>query len=153
MHSTDEADFRFLTAADAVIRLRIAADERGQAELQVFGNRAGLLSLANVLLWFVADASGREFLGFGELPFVQVEPPLVVFLRLTDADGTGQHGILRRTDRGEQFEWSIPEDDLERVALIIHRLVCIPWHEYDRLMMGAGSDAEVQIRLTDGMSH
>jgi hypothetical protein len=107
--SPDEADYRFLTAPGAAVRVRLAADERGQPELQVFGNRAGLLSLANVLLWLVANARQREFLALAELPFVHVEAPLSVCLRLTDTDATGRDGLLCRTDRGEQFEWSVPE--------------------------------------------
>ena len=147
--SPDEADYRFLTAPGAAVRVRLAADERGQPELQVFGNRAGLLSLANVLLWLVANAWRREFLALAELPFVHVEAPLAVCLRLTDADATGRDGLLYRTDRGEQFEWAVPEDDLKRVALLVHRLVSNPGHEYERLRVAEGSTAEVHVRMTD----
>jgi hypothetical protein len=147
--SPDEADYRFLSSPGAAVRVRLAADEQGQAELQLFGNRAGLLSLANVLLWLVANAWRREFLAPAELPFVHVEAPLSVCLRLTDADATGCDGLLSRTDRGEQFEWAIPEDDLKRVALLIHRLVSKWGHEYDRLIMAEGSAAGVQVRMVD----
>jgi hypothetical protein len=136
-------------APGAVVKARLAADEQGQSELQVFGNRAGLLSLANVLLWLVANAWRREFLALAELPFVQVEAPLAVCLRLTDAAATGRDGVLSRTDRGEQFEWSIPEDDLQRIALLVHRLASNPGHEYDRLLVAEGSAAGVHVRMTD----
>jgi hypothetical protein len=147
--SPDEADYRFLAVPGAAVELRLAADDRGQPELQVFGNRAGLLSLANVLLWLVANAWRREFLTFGELPFVQVEAPLAVGLRLTDAEASGRDGLLRRTDRVAQFEWAVSEDDLQRVALVVHRLASDPAHEYDRLTMAEGSAAGAHVRMTD----
>ena len=147
--SPDEAEYRFLTAPGAAVRLRLAADERGQPELQVFGNRAGLLSLANVLLWLLANAWRREFLAFAELPFVHVEVPLAVCIRLTDAEATGRDGLLCRSDRGGQFEWAVSEDDLRHVALVVHRLASHPGHEYDRLSVDEGSAAEVHIRMTD----
>jgi hypothetical protein len=147
--SGDEADYRFLTAPGAAVSVRLAADEQGQPELQLFGNRAGLLSLANLLLWLVANAWRRELLSLAELPFVQVETPLAVCLRLTDAEATGRDGLLWRTDRGEQFEWSVSEDDLQRVALVVHRLASNPGHEYDRLLMAEGSAAAVHVRMTD----
>jgi hypothetical protein len=147
--SPDAADYRFLAATGAAVSVRLAADERGQPELQVFGNRAGLLSLANVLLWLVANAWRREFLTLAELPFVHVEAPLVVCLRLTDAEATGRDGLLFRTDRGQQFEWALSEDDLRGVALVVHRLASDPGHEYDRLRVIEGSAAEVHVRMTD----
>lgn len=127
----------------------MAADERGHPELQVFGNRAGLLSLANALLWLVANAWRREFLSLAELPFVWVETPLAVCVRLTDREATGRDGLLLRTDQGQQFEWAISEEDLQRVAVDIHRLVSRPEHEYDRLRMVDGSTADVHVRMTD----
>src|SRR5262249_24765309 len=137
--SPDEADYCFLTAPGASVKLRLAAEERGQPELQVFGNRAGLLSLANVLLWLGAHPWRREFLALAELPFVQFEAPLSVCLRLTEGDPTGRDGLLCRTDRGEQFEWAVAEEDLQRVALVIHALASDPGHEYDRLLLAEGS--------------
>jgi hypothetical protein len=51
--SPDEAEYGFLTVPGASLRIRLVP---GPPELQVLGNRAGLLSLA-------------------ELPFADVEPP------------------------------------------------------------------------------
>jgi len=86
---------------------------------------------------------------FAELPFMQVEVPLSVCLRLTDAEGTGRAGMVRQMDREGQFEWSISEDDLERVALLLHRLASNPGHEYDRLSVEDGSAVGIQFRMTD----
>jgi hypothetical protein len=146
---SDKAAYRFLTTPDAQVHCRLATNERGQPELQLFGNRAGILSLANVLLWLVANAWRREFLSLGELPFMHLEAPLAVCLRVMMADPTGRDGLLSRTDRGEQFEWVVPEDNLQRVALTLHRLACRPEHEYDRLLLADGSSAAIHVRMTD----
>ena len=146
---SDEADYLFLTVPSAVVRIGLGTSENGPAEIQVVGNRAGLLSLANVLLWLVANAWRREFLGLGELPFVQFEASLTISIRLSVEEATNRDGLLSRTDRGEQFEWTIGEDDLKRVALHVHRLASNPGHEYVRLRLSEGSSAEVQVRMTD----
>jgi hypothetical protein len=74
---------------------------------------------------------------------------LSVCLRLTVEEATNRDGLLTRADRGEQFEWVISEDDLRRVALLMHRLTCSPAHEYDRLLMAEGSAAGVHVRIAD----
>jgi hypothetical protein len=148
-NSSDDADYRFLTAAGATVWVRLGADKHGRHELQIFGNRAGLLSLANVLLWLVANSWRREFLTLAELPFVRIELPLAVNVRMTATEPTGRDGLVCRTDRGEQFEWTISEDDLLRVALVVNRLVSDPGHEFDRLLLGEGSAAEIHVRMTD----
>src|SRR4051794_32165895 len=117
----DDAEYRFLALPGASVEARL---EPAVPELQLFGNRAGVLSLANVLLWLVTNAWRRELLSLAELPFVRVEPPLAVCLRVTAEEATGRDGLLSRNDRGQQPEWELAEDDLERVALQIHRLAC-----------------------------
>ena len=124
---------------------------QGQPELQIFGNRAGLLCLTNVLLWFVANAFRREFLSLGDLPFVQEEGSVSVCIRLTTEDRKGDHGVLFRTDKDAQLEWVISEHDLQEVALLMHRLISVPEHEYDRLQMAADTEAGVQVRMTDAV--
>jgi hypothetical protein len=145
--SLDTDEYQFLSTPGADLQPRLATSE-GAAEIQIFGNRAGLLSFANILLWFMANAWRREFLSLAELPFVHFEHLLSVCIRLTD-DQHAWHGLISRTDRGAQFEWLMSEDDLQRVALLVHRLVSGPGHEYDRLEVAEGSEAGVQIRMTD----
>ena len=78
----DDADeYRFLTTTGARVECRLEFVDDAH-ELQLFGNRAGLLSLANILLWFVANAWRRELLSLGEQGFVQLTPPLSVGIRL-----------------------------------------------------------------------
>jgi hypothetical protein len=147
--SPDDADYQFLTAPAATVQVRLAADPPAGLELQIFGNRAGLLSLANVLLWLVANAWRREFLALSELPFVQSEAALSIRIRLTADEASGRDGLLTRSDAGEQLEWLISEDDLRRVALGMHSLACRPSHEYDRLEMAEGSAAIIHVRMID----
>jgi hypothetical protein len=118
-------------------------------ELQIFGNRCGLISLANTMLWFAANAWRREFLSLAELEFVELAGQLSVGFRLTDNEGLATHGIISRRDNHNLLEWTVSENGLIRVALLIHRLACRPEHEYDRLLME--SDMGVQIRLTDAV--
>jgi len=102
--SGDAAEYRFLTAPGACVQCRLV-EQQGGRELEVFGNRAGLLSLANILLWFVANAWRREFLSFGELGIVQLAGRLAVCLRIADEMPADSHGTLHLQDRGASLEW------------------------------------------------
>ena len=146
--SGDAAEYRFLTMSGSCVRCDLV-EEQGGRDLQVFGNRAGLLSLANILLWFVANAWRREFLSFGELGFVQLDGGLSVCLRIADEVSADSHGILHRQDSGESLEWVITEEGLKQVALWMHGLVSKPSHEYDRLLVAQGSECGVHVRMTD----
>jgi hypothetical protein len=149
--SPDHEDYRFLTASGADVQVRLANGGEGRSELQIFGNRAGLLSLANVVLWFVANAWRREFLTLNELPFIHCEGTLSICLRMMDQDETGQDGLLSVLDQGNHLEWAIAEDDLRRVALTVHKLVSRPGHEYDRLSLADASVTQIHIRMTDAV--
>ena len=148
--SGDAAEYRFLATPGACVQCRLV-EEQGGRELQVFGNRAGLLSLANILLWFLAIAWRREFLSFGELGFVQLDGRLRVCLRIADEVPADSHGVLHRQDRGESLEWAITEEGLKQVALWMHSLVSKPGHEYDRLLVTEESECGVHIRMTDAV--
>jgi hypothetical protein len=149
--SPDEADYQFMTSPGAKVEMRLA-DATDGPELQLFGNRAGLLSLANILLWFTAHAYWREFLPLTELPFVRTEGILSVSLHMTAEEPTNRDGSLVRSDSGEQIQWTISEDDLLRVALSVHRLASMPGHEYDCLKLSERSVAGIQIRMTDALA-
>ena len=100
--SGDTAEYRFLTMPGACVQCRLA-QEQAARELQLFGNRAGLLSLANILLWFVANAWRREFLSLGELGFAELDGKLAVCLRIADDVLAGSHGIVHLRDRNESL--------------------------------------------------
>jgi hypothetical protein len=146
--SGDAAEYAFLTTPGARVQCRLV-EESGGTDLQVFGNRAGLLSFANLLLWFVANAWRREFLSFGELGFVHLEGRLAVSLRIADEVPADSSGILHLRDRAESLEWEVAEEGLKQVALWMHSLVSTPGHEYDRLLVADGSECGVHVRMTD----
>lgn len=146
--SGDAAEYRFLTAPGACVRCRLV-EEHGGRELQVFGNRAGLLSLANILLWLVANAWRREFLSLGELAFMLLDGGLAVCLRIADEVPADSHGVLHLQDRAASLEWAISEEGLRRVAICVHSLVSKPGHEYDRMLVAEGSYCGVHVRMTD----
>jgi hypothetical protein len=138
-----------MTAPGAQLVLRLEADAKGQPEVLLRGNRAGLLSLANVVLWLRALVWRRELLSFGELPFVENDGHVALHIRV-GANGTaGGHGVLKRLDHGDEFEWTIHEDDLQSVGLVVHRLAANPDEEYVRLEMESGSAAGIHIRMAD----
>jgi hypothetical protein len=144
----DRDEYQFLARNDAAVHVRLDGG-RADRKLLISGNRAGLLALANVLLWLVANAYRREFLSLAELPFVRLAGAEHVVIRVSADDGDGRDGLLKSGDGGEQVEWEIAEEDLQRVALMIHRIVSQPEHEYERLRVGDGSDAGVEVRLSD----
>ena len=84
-----------------------------------------------------------------ELPFVEAKAPMRLLIRVGAGDATGSHGSIRTNEPGVDFEWLIPEDDLEAVGLSIHRLAASPNAEYQRLRVEAKSDVGIQIRMTD----
>ena len=147
--TNDEAHIRFMTVPGAHLAVGLGTDDGGRVELLLFGNRAGLLSLANVVLWLRAMASRRELLSFGDLPFVETTDSIALHIRVGADDATGSHGAVRKLDRGAEFEWAIPEDDLQGVGLSIHHVAANPEYEYERLAVEAGSAAGIQVRMTD----
>jgi hypothetical protein len=150
--SPDDEACRFLTSPGATLDVQLGADLLlGLPELQIFGNRAGILSLANVLLWLNAKAQ-RELLSLGELTFIHMQGSLSVCVRLDGGETTGRDGRIWRMDRGEQFEWVFSDDDLRRVALKMHSLACRPGHEYDRLYVAEESAVGVHVRMTDALA-
>ena len=141
-----------MTLSGASVQLRFVSSLGTKPELQIFGNRAGLFSIANLFLWLHANASRREFLTLGDLPFVDVESSLSVLIRMTAEETTGTNGTIRLKDTSQQLEWRIAEEDVQKLALLIHRLASVPEHEYDRLQMHPESEASVHIRMSDAKS-
>jgi hypothetical protein len=152
MNPTDQEEFSFLTSPGAVLNVALWR-ESDRSEIRLYGNRSGLLALANVLLWLLANSHGRELLSLHELPFANVALPLSIVLRVTDEEPAPQEefasGLIVLLDGGEQYEWRLSEDELKRVALDIHSVACVPEREYSRLLHRDGSEAEVEVRMTD----
>jgi len=144
----DAAEYAFFTTARACVECRVAPAQDG-VELQIFGNRVGLLSLANIFLWFLANSYRREFLSLAELGFVHLDAQLSVSIRIDDDSPIKSHGCVRWLDKGELLEWAISEEGLQWAALWIHRLVSKPCHEYDKLLMAPDSECDIHVRMTD----
>ncbi len=147
----DSGEYDLLTLPDADVVVRLAQQLGRPVEIEVLGNRQGILSLANALLWLYANAFRREFMSLTGLPFVRkAEVALVVRVLEQDNDDPG-HGWLQQLDVGVQFEWQLPEDDLVRLALLLHRLGCCPEHGYDMVPVGEANrrrtDATVRVEL------
>jgi hypothetical protein len=138
-----------MTAPGAHLVLRLETDAKGQPELLLSGNRSGLLSLANVLLWLHAMAWRRELLSLGELPFVEPQGSVALHIRVGANGATAGHGVVQKLDRGDEFEWTIQEDDLQSVGLAVHRLAANPDDEYTRLEVASASAAGIHIRMAD----
>lgn len=144
----DAKEYEFLTLPRAELDCRLVATSEG-LELQFFGNRAGILSLSNGLLWLHANAWRREFFSLGELPFVHLEGRLSVCIRQSGGAKSDGHGSICRMDQGESLEWELTEGELTQVGLCLHRLASSPEHEYDRLLLADGSACCVHVRMTD----
>ncbi len=147
--TSDEAHVRFMTAPGAHLSCSLEGDANSRPEVLLRGNRSGILSLANVLLWLRAVASRRELLSLGELPFVEFKGNIALHIRVGAESATGRHGVVQKLDRGNEFEWTIQEDDLQAVGLSVHWLATNPAHEYTRLEVESESAADIHIRMAD----
>src|SRR5687768_6558196 len=102
----DRADYSFFASADAAVDVRLGGTHAGRV-LFISGNRAGLLALANVLLYLFANSWRRELLSLREVPFVRMEGTAHVVVRVMQADPSGDDGLLLELDAGDQLEWQI----------------------------------------------
>ncbi len=144
---SDESEYQLLTQPGAVLTISLCPPFDGLPVIHLLGNREGMLSLANVLLWLHANCSRREFLSITALPFVRQQGMLALSIRVLMEDATSNYGWLKLLDKGQQFEWRLPEDDLETLGLRVHRLACAPEHGYDRLPDTQRGDAWVWLEL------
>src|SRR5207245_369103 len=94
-----------VTAPGAYLSCSLEGDAKGRPEVLLRGNRSGILSLANVLLWLRAVASRRELLSLAELPFVEFKGNIALHIRVGAESATGGHGVVQKLDRGNEFEW------------------------------------------------
>jgi hypothetical protein len=145
---TDTDEYQFLSGPDATVTVQLDARRASQPCLLIHGNRAGLLALANVLLWLVANGWRREFLSLAELPFVHMDGAIRLVVCMTDDDATGRDGVVIPIDGQEQYEWSVAEPDLERLAVDIHGIVANPAREYLAARVDPAGTG-IEIRMLD----
>jgi hypothetical protein len=146
---SDDTEFALFTLPDAELTISYRHESGKVPEVCLFGNRQGIISLANLLLWLLANSSRKEFLAVTGLPFVSVEGAASLTIRLTDTEESGNYGLVHALDKGSQFEWELSEDDLRNLSLSVHHLGSMPEHEYDIFPLGNKTDVRVHIRLTD----
>lgn len=146
---TQESEYKFFALAGAKLTVSLRREFKKPAEICVFGNRAGVGSLANLLFWLLGNSYQSEVLPVTSLPFVDVKDRVSLAIRLVDGDGNGNLGSIRAIDENSQFEWELAEKDLRGLALAVHRLACRPEHEYDIFPLGEDTEANFHIRLTD----
>ena len=146
----DDAEYRFFVAPGAMLRASLFEGMApAKRTLRLWGNRPGILSLANVLLAFQGNAGDREFMALTGLPFVEVDDQLSVIVRLTDGEATGHHGFVSSTDQVKQLEWAIADGDLQQVSLWVHRIAADPAQEYARLLLTDESVVDIEVRLIE----
>ena len=110
---------------DAALHARLTSRHPGQPILEIVGNRSGLLSLGNLLLWVSSDPSSHESLSLTELSFVRVESALCIRV-IQEMESGARPGTIRRTDHSAQFEWMLSDDALRLAALGIINVAFTP---------------------------
>jgi len=80
------------------------------------GNREGIFSLGNLLLWISTAPVEHESLSITGLPFVHAKSTLCLIVVQT-MDSDEQCGHLVRTDKDKQFQWFITDGQLQAEAV------------------------------------
>ena len=150
---SDESEYALLVLPGAAVTIHPSAGRDPALRIQFLGNREGMASLANILLWLRANAYRREFLSLTALPFIRPGGRLAVTVRVSPDEGGGDLGRLRCLDGSGEFEWRLTEDDLQELALRLHYLASVPEHEYELLEVGPPGEARVEIRLSDARGY
>ena len=86
--------------------------------IEICGNRQGLFSLGNLLLWISLHSSDTESLSITGLPFVHFKSTLSLTV-VQPMKGSDEYGKLIRTDKDKQFQWIIKDELLQREAIYI----------------------------------
>lgn len=145
----DADHLQFLTYRDSSVIASVSECKNDGRELLLQGTRGGILSLSNILLWMQANNWRRELLSLTDLPFFKADS-LDIWIRNTDdVEGPECYGTLRYDSTQTNIEWSVSDQELEGAALALHRLACLPEHEYDYFQMSPASDLNLRARMSD----
>jgi len=79
--------------------------------IEICGNRQGLVSLGNLLLWVSLHSADTESLSITGLPFVHVKSALSLTV-VQPMHGSDSYGKLVRVDKHMQFQWLVKDDVL-----------------------------------------
>jgi len=150
---SDETDYTLLTLPRAAVAVSMDTGNAPAWRIRLLGNREGMASLSSALLWLHANAYRREFLPLTALPFVEPEGELAITVRVSEREGGGDFGRVRRLDRVAEFEWEMTGDDLQGLALRLHHLACVPEKEYEYIEVGPSGETRVEVRLSDARDY
>jgi len=137
----DAAHIQFLTIPRAELKISLKRNSSPK-ELQFFGNRPGLLSLAHVLHWLDFNSHRREILAASELPFVKTK--LRFFFRLVTDLKPEEFGTIHR--RKKEWEWCFCEDQVRRITRVVNQIAFWIEHEYWKIGV---SEFEIHFRMID----
>jgi len=119
--------------------------------IEILGNRQGLLSLGNLLMWVCGAAADLETFSITGLSFVHARSSLSLIV-VQSLDDQERAGRVVRVDKDQQFEWRVHQETLERMAI---GLMCVAFYPYDEggdhthACRHADSDAELFFAATN----
>ena len=145
----ERRELEFFSQPDAELTISLHGEAGRLPQIRLWGNRRGILSLANLVLWLWVGADSDE-LSLAELPFVSSTDGSSLILVVDDAIESANR-VWRR--QAGVYDWHLSDDMVRRVGLTIHNLAARPAHEYDAFVAGEelmfNTTAEVEIRMTD----
>ena len=113
--------------------------------IEIIGNRQGIFSLGNLLLWISFHSPDTESLSITGLPFVHAKSALSLTVVQSD-DYSDKYSKLVRMDKDQQFEWLIKDDILQRQGLCLIDIAFTP-HGFcgDHFHVYVGPDSEYEL--------
>jgi len=148
-YGSDDSEYALFTFAGAQLNASVVEPRGDLPQIRLIGNRRGMASLANVLLWLVTNNWRREFLSITDLSFIRRSGDLSLSIRIAARDDEQDFGRVLRLDQHCQYEWELTEEELQRLALQIHALAANPVHDYDDVPLHRSGDATVWLQLSD----
>ena len=100
----------------ASLAAELEVDGWRKPTITIEGNREGLFSLGNLLLWISLSSVEHESLSITGLPFVHAKSSLCLIV-VQPMEGSDEYGKLVRTDKDKQFQWLIKNELLEKEAV------------------------------------
>jgi hypothetical protein len=112
--------------------------------IEIIGNRQGLVSLGNILLW--KCFSQEESLSITALEFIKVKSTLSLTV-VESMRGDDSSGRLIRVDKDQQFEWLIDDEHLEKQAVYVIDMGLSAWvyPRSDHFHGDVGPDSEYEL--------
>ena len=111
----------------------------------IMGNRYGLVSLGNALLWMAQGGDNFETLSITGLPYARARGSLSLSV-WTDLRGAEPEDRVVRVDGASQYEWRIDDESLEELAVAVLNVGYTP-QDYcpDHCHAAEGSDSEIEL--------